>query len=77
MQPADFGDPKLFKVVYMMSKIFQLNVGLRDLFQSDQLSKWNLFSHKMTTFAILSENGWLWFFHFEINHVIQQLTEES
>ena len=39
MQPADFGDPKLFKVVYMLSKIFQLNVGLRDLFQSEQLIK--------------------------------------
>ena len=38
MQPADFGDPKLFKVVYMLSEIFQLNVGLRDLFQSEQLS---------------------------------------
>ena len=39
MQPADFGDPKLFKVVYMLFKILQLTVGSRDLFQSEQLTK--------------------------------------
>ena len=65
MQPADFGDPKLFKVVYMLSKILQFTVRSLNLFQSEQLTKWNLFSHKMTTFAILSENGLhLWFFSF-------------
>ena len=39
MQPADFGDPKLFKVVYMLSKILQLTVRSLNLFQSEQLTK--------------------------------------
>ena len=73
----------------MLSRILQLTVESRDLSQADkkllflpaeQLTKWRLFSNRsilseFCEFAQLATT--VFFFQLEINHEIQQSTEES